>query len=205
MQRLLLATVLTVLLAGCAPWVKTEYDANANFSALERFAWQAPERDKLQDPILDSPLMDEKVHAAVKGVLTARGYQQARPENADFLVTYHTVRQLEEVPGGVHSGFGFYYGPWWGYGAPFGSTIIITNESDTYEAGVLIIDVVNARNGELMWRGWRSKGLSQDNFSAKGVTEIVTEILNQFPPGYDPKNHRPETEAPEEAVTTDTV
>ncbi|HET9680119.1 MAG TPA: DUF4136 domain-containing protein [Gammaproteobacteria bacterium] len=200
MQRLILVAAAVALLAGCAPFVKTEYDAAANFSALDSFAWQAPERDKLEDPILDSPLMDEKVQAAVISTLTARGYERTRAENADFLVTYHTVRQLEEVPGGVHTGFGFYYGPWWGYRAPFGSTIIVTNDSDTYEAGVLIIDIVNARTDELMWRGWRSKGLNQDNFSPEGVAEIVTEILAQFPPGYDPENGMPE-----EAVTADTV
>lgn len=192
-----------ILLAGCAPFVKTEYDATANFSQLNSFAWQAPEREKLESPILDSPLMDEKVRGAVVAALTARGFEQTQAGAADFLVTYHTVRQMEEAPGGVHTGFGFYYGPWWGYRAPFGSTIIVTNDSDTYEAGVLIIDIINARNGELMWRGWRSKGLSQNNFSMEGVTEIVTEILNQFPPGYDPESGKMAT--PDEAVPADTI
>lgn len=176
----ILALLAAGLLAGCAPWVKTEYAAGVNFERLESFAWQDPTREKVENPVLDSQLMDEKVKQAVTAALKARGYREVPAAQADFLVTYHAVRQLEEGPGtGFATGFGFYGG----FGHPWYNTIVITNDRDTYETGVLVIDVLDRQTEKLLWRGWRSKGLNQTNFSAAGVARLVDEILAHFPPG----------------------
>jgi hypothetical protein len=55
-----------------------------------------------------------------------------------------------------------------------------------YEAGTIIIDVMDARTNRLIWRGWAQSHLSDllDNKDkmAKRIDEAVTRMLRQLPP-----------------------
>lgn len=182
--RLLLCGALVLTLAACTPWVKTEFNPQADFSALQTFAWAAPQRQSVENPILDSALLDSKVQDAVTATLRTRGFAPAPPDSADFIVTYHAAKDLASRPADWSMGVGF-GGPWWGYSYPWQNTIIVSRSPEYYEEGVLIIDILDARNGALLWRGWRSKYLSQKNFTPEAVQATVAEILAEFPPGAD--------------------
>ena len=51
--------------------------------AIAAFAWQAPERAEVRDPILDSDLMDKRMRTAVIRHLEDQGYVYDE-ENPDF-------------------------------------------------------------------------------------------------------------------------
>lgn len=182
--KLFLCGGMALALTACAPWVKTEFDPRADFSALKTFAWAAPQRQSVENPILDSELLDSKVQAAVTTALRARGFVPGPPENADFIVTYHAARDLETRPASWSMGVGFGT-PWWGYSYPWQNTIIVSRAPEYYEEGVLIIDILDAANGGLLWRGWRGRPLSQRHFTPEAVQATVTEILAEFPPGAE--------------------
>lgn len=165
-------------LAGCAARPIVEYDRTANFEALDSFAWQEPDYGKVEDPILDSPLLGKKVREAAVATLQENGFAFLQDAGAaDFLVTYHTAEKERYSGSGLSLGFATGY---WGR-----SSVIYTVSPgrQSYEEGMLIIDIVNADTGNLVWRGWRGVRLSQENFNAGNVREQVRLILSAFPPG----------------------
>ncbi|MFY8036250.1 MAG: DUF4136 domain-containing protein, partial [Cyclobacteriaceae bacterium] len=71
--------------------------------------------------------------------------------------------------------YGYAYGPYW-----------MRNQMDSYSyrEGTLIIDLMDAKNNNLVWRGWASSVLNDNDIdlSETKITEAVMKILQQFPP-----------------------
>ncbi|MEJ2417979.1 MAG: DUF4136 domain-containing protein [Exilibacterium sp.] len=172
-----LATFLAgFILAGCAPQIRTEYDKTNDFSRLKTFTWEPPETKKVQNPILDSELMTDRVYTAVKDVLTRRGYKEV-DQGADFIVTYHTAskEKLRSSPFSIGIGYG-HYGRW------NHSVIFDGPDIRSEEEGVLILDVICCTSNKLVWRGWDTSLVSQQNYSETAVRKSVEQILAKFPP-----------------------
>jgi hypothetical protein len=54
-----------------------------------------------------------------------------------------------------------------------------------YEAGTLVIDVIDARTNKLLWRGWAQRAVggmlaNQDTMSRQ-INEAVARMFEQFP------------------------
>lgn len=176
MKRFLTVIFAAILLAGCASTPMVEFDQKANFSDFETFSWRMPEYGKVEDPILDSPLLGQKVRTAAVAALQARGFSY-QEQAADFIVTYHTAEKEKLSDSGMRLGFATGY---WSRGSiiySFGSG------TSSYEEGILIIDILDADSGNLVWRGWRGMRLNQTNFNDGNVREEVELILSAFPPG----------------------
>jgi len=173
-------TCLSIALAGCAPRVLVEQDSTANFSNLRSFAWVSPPIGPVNNPILDSQILEERVKRAVVSDLTGRGYvETSSDQSPDFIVTYHTIskQELESSGASVSIGFGGFYP----YG--FGNVIVpVGNSVQTREQGTLMLDIINAHDKRLMWRGWTKDWISQDNYSEQAVNKDVQKILAKFPP-----------------------
>lgn len=185
-----LTALLIAMLAGCATGPQHEFDQQANFSELRTFAWLEPkygDRDvSVSDPVLDSPLLGQRVRQAVVRELQERGYVQVE-ENPDFFVTYHTAEREEERPGSgayMSLGYGHGYG-YYGHSPYYGSSVVLDLTPRSFLEGTLIIDIVNARSDELVWRGWNDSVLNQRSFDQQRVNESVDYILTAFPPGND--------------------
>lgn len=178
---------LSLALSACAAWVKTEYDPAANFAQLHSFAWRAPAHGKVDDPILDSELLDRRVREAVTKTLTARGFAPGPPESADFIVTYHTTKSMEvrSSPFATAIGVGRYWNDPFLQPYPFYGSVVVSNDVQSYDQGTLILDLIDAKTDRLIWRGWRTHALQQKFFDATGVQQMVEEILAKFPPGHD--------------------
>src|SRR5579859_7787818 len=99
---------LALLLAACSPRIYVEQDQDTKLQGYHRFAWLTPPPGPVRDPILDSQILESRVHRAVSGDLTARGYEEVAPDaNPDFLVTYHTSAKQTIQSTGPSFSFGF--------------------------------------------------------------------------------------------------
>ena len=167
-----------IVLAGCAPRVYVEQDNSMRFSDLHSFEWVSPPIGKVKDPILDSQILGERVQRAVVTNLSGRGYKQTTPEqNPDFIITYHIVSKTQLQSSGASFSFGFFNA------SPnrFGS-VALGNNVQTQEQGTLMLDIIDAHNQQLMWRGWTNDVVNQDNYSEQAITKTVDAILAKFPP-----------------------
>lgn len=169
------------LVAGCATRPPHEFDEAADFTALRTFQWLEPEYGDegvaVSDPVLESPLLGRRVERAAVAALQAKGFELVT-ENPDFLVTFHTAEgERERRPASYLSiGYGRYSPRW-------GSSVILDMTPRTFPEGTLIIDVVDAQSGELVWRGWRDAYLTQRNFQQDRINDAVNYIFTAFPPG----------------------
>lgn len=181
----LLLVLLAALAAGCATSRNVEYDDDVAFEDFQTFAWAPPERTEVEDPVLDSGLLDRRVAKAVREILSDRGFREVEPEEADFVVSYHTSSRERAVSPNVRVhlsyGVGYPYYPAW-YGSRHYPYQPYYADSRSYQEGTLIIDVVDREKEELIWRGWRSGEVRQSRYSEEQVREQVRRILADFPP-----------------------
>ncbi|HEX2667309.1 MAG TPA: DUF4136 domain-containing protein [Gammaproteobacteria bacterium] len=168
-----------LLLAACAPRVYVEQDDSAGLQGYHRFAWVTPPAGPVRDPILDSQILESRVHNAVSADLKARGFEEVAADgDPDFMVTYHTSSKQKLESTGASFSFGivdaFPHG--------FGSVAFpVGNDVQTRDEGTLMLDVIDGKSKRLAWRGWTTGLLNQDNYSDKSVAEAVKNILDKFP------------------------
>ena len=171
----LLAGIL--LLNACATTPHSEYVEGVDFSQYRSFAWVAKAAQEVEDPILDSEIMEERVRRAAVSALIARGYVEDSA-NPDMLVTYHTTSKDRIRAIGYDIGLGYHsYDNFWRHSIHFA-----TPDVESYEEAVLIIDLVDRAQDRLIWRGWRTSVLTQRNFSDQQVGRMVDQIIVGFPP-----------------------
>jgi len=187
----IIAALAALLVQGCSTGaqVRVDYDQKADFQVLRSYAW-APMTVQEQQEKSRNSLTHERIQAAIDAHLAARGYAKVGETQADFLVT-HTVTvesrtQVNETSMSVGYGrYGARGGVGVGYGIPVDTTIY------QYKVGTLIIDVIDARQKRLVWRGSGEQTLGED-LTPEKRTEIinatVNEVLSRFPPaGKKPK------------------
>lgn len=174
------ATLLAVVLAGCAQRFKVSANADpsANFASYKTYAFAQPLGT---DRPNYSSLLSQYLRTAVSRELDARGYRETDGQ-PDLLVNFNVQTKdkinATSVPTGpVYGGYyGYragYYGTWGGY----------QTQVTQYTEGTLTIDVVDAARKQLVWDGTvvgRVREETRQNLEAV-VNQVVTEIFAQYP------------------------
>lgn len=171
--------VIALLLAACSSvQVTTDYDPGTDFSALETWAWLPRKAEPSGDPRLDSSLLNQRIRNAVEAQLSARGFKKTARAGADFLVAYHTAIERKMDVDTIYRGYG--YGPEaWGWGAGHETVVY------EYDQGTLLLDVLDPKEHDLIWRGSASAVVSERSTPEKRterINEAVSKLLDRFPP-----------------------
>jgi len=173
--RILVAAAIASLTAAAAVAQKVsfDYDKSADFSSLTTFAFK-------DGTSSGNPLVDDRIRTAIAGELAARGLRRDDADPAVFIVTHLTFDKKKDITAySTSPGYGP-YGWYWGGG--WRMTDVRVREILT---GTLVIDVVDAKKGALMWRGIAAKELKAHPKSDrvdKNVNEVVVKLLKNFPP-----------------------
>ncbi len=171
---------IVLAVAACASIdVSWDWNPSTDFSRLQAWAWLPQPRLLAADPRVDGSLLDARVRAAVEAELGARGLPRVQPAYADFLVAYHVALERKLVATTIDD----YYG---GVGYRHWSR---PGYSQTYvrefEVGTLMLDVLDARSRELVWRGTAQAEIvtnaTPEQRDAR-VREAVHRMLERFPP-----------------------
>jgi len=187
-----LVLILAAVLAGCSTIeVNHDYDPKANFAGLKTYEWLKEAQKPTGDPRIDgNTILENRIHQAVDAELAARGFKKVTGNaDADFLVAYHVSLDKQRSVQTLNSYYG--YGPGWGYG--YGASYrpgYWAGSPETYvyeyEEGTLILDIVNPKNKELMWRGSAQDEVHFKSTPEKDQTQLneaVHMMLESFPPG----------------------
>ncbi len=177
--------------AGCATnRVRVDYNPRTSFTAFRTYAWIDQSTDSGRHPAIHSQLVERRIYDAVERELTARGFRKATSGTPDFHIAYHVVSDTK-IDVRAFEGVGArYYGYPYGYLGYFGYGYRGTSQqyAREYIKGTLILDVVDARSDELIWRGWMSEALDDDPKPENVrmyVDAAVSKILARFPPASD--------------------
>jgi hypothetical protein len=155
--------------------VKVEYDKNLDFSRFKTFAWG-------HHDATSRPTLALAIAGAIQEELTKRGLRQVESNPDVFVQIYGSVdsdmsvsysNPLYSGMGGVPSfDSGFVM---WGY-MPGGTTAV------TVHKGQLVVDVIDASQKKLAWRGMATEKLSDKKEKlVKQVNTAVEKMFQQYP------------------------
>lgn len=168
-SAVLAAAALT--LTSCASVnVGTYVQRGSDVGSYRTYAWAPSDRLETGDPRLDNnPFFQERVQATVEQQLAARGFERTTAQTPELLVHYHA--SIEER--------------------------IDVNRADepydacadcrpyVYDAGTLLIDFVDARTNQLVWRGWTETNMDgaidNQDYMEERIEKAVTRILAKLP------------------------
>lgn len=172
MKTLLFSCIAVLFLTSCSSVrVSTDYDTAVHFNDFHTFAFFKPGIDKAEISDLDK----KRILRAIDSELSAKGFEKS--ENPDILVSIFTKSNERVDVYQNHFGWGGMWG--WGWGHPWASTSVSTTTE-----GTLYIDIINAKNKELIWQGMGTASLpsSMEKKETK-IRTIVAKILEKYPPG----------------------
>ena len=181
----IVAALIALLVQGCATGarVRVDYDLKEDFQRLRSYAWAPMTAEEQQEKSRNS-LTHERIQSAIDAHLAARGFRKVDEAQADFLVT-HTVTvesRTQVYDSRMSVGYGRYGaggGVGIGYGFPVETTVY------QYKVGTLVIDIIDARQKRLVWRGSGERTLDEVKTPEKRteiINATVNEILGRFPP-----------------------
>jgi hypothetical protein len=174
MQRTIFASVGIVLLSATAllaQQVKTDYDRGANFSQYKTYSW---EKVQTQDQLLVNRIKD-----AVNAELTAKGLTPVA-SGGDVAIMAIEVTQNQQTLNTFYDSFG---GGWGRRGGGFGGFGNATTTTENYKVGTLVVDLFDAKNKNLIWRGSSSDTLSnKSDKNIKNLDKGVKKMFDHFPP-----------------------
>lgn len=168
-----LSLVLLMLALGSCTSVRvlSDYDRNADFNTYKSYAFYKTGIDKAQISDLDK----KRILRAIETEMNSRGF--VKSNNPDLLVSIFT-KEKERVD--------VYNNPWgWGYWGYWGWPGYYGNNVSTSTEGSLYIDLIDAKNKELVWQGRGVGTLNNTSNVARKeerIREFVSQILEQYPP-----------------------
>jgi len=170
-----LALLLSVLATSCAtgPEIRVDMDARANMKAYKTFAFF--ETVSTDGPAYAS-LLSTRLKAATRTQLEKNGYVYAAHQ-PDLLVNFYlkVVNKQELRSSGGYYGYRQgYYGTWTGYPSV---------ETVNYKQGTLSVDLVDAKQKQLVWQGVAEGTVSEESQQNPGpaIDRVVAQIFSNFP------------------------
>lgn len=174
---LVLAMALTPALA-MAQKTSYDYDKTMDFATFKTYALKDGTK-------VGQPLIDDRIVAAIEAELAAKGLTKS-DSNPDVFVVYHVAFDKQKDISTFSSGYAGGYGPYgWGYGGGWAGGGTTTTTVRDILIGTLVIDIADAKKGQVAWRGMGVKEVKTDakpEKRDKSISEAVKKIFKNFPP-----------------------
>ena len=180
MRRLFLRVTVVaaaLVLAGCATLgVSSHTDRGLIWSKYKTFDWGPADALPAGDPRLDKdPFFRDHVEGAIEKAMASRGFaRSATTERPDVVIHYHA--NVAERFGADYNDGRYRYC----------ASDDCRPRVSRYEAGTLVVDVVDAATDVLLWRGWAQGSLegvlgNRDRLRRR-IEESVTRMFETLPP-----------------------
>jgi hypothetical protein len=173
-----IAALLLVPALAMAQKVSFDFDKSANFAGFKTYA----QKDGTK---VGQPLIDDRIVAAIDAALAAKGLTKV-DANPDVFVVYHVAFDKEKDISTYSSGYAGGYGAYgWGWGGGWGASGMTTTQVRDILVGTLVIDMADAKQGQLAWRGMGVKEIdtqAKPEKRDKSINNAVTKIFKNYPP-----------------------
>lgn len=169
----------TVLVVGCSSLdVVSDFDQDADFASYSTYSWLEHPVDARDNKVSD--LVVRRMKSAVENQLELTGLTKSMG-TGDLGIAWHGSREertsttVETYPyGGAGWGYG-YYG-WWGGG--MGTTVVSTN---TFDEGMLIIDLIDTKENQLVFRSIATAVVGNQSHTQEYIDKVVAKMIKDYP------------------------
>jgi Domain of unknown function (DUF4136) len=177
-SRFLSALSIFLLLSGCSAGLRVQTDTDPDYDlwAYKSFSWSPNTNiEESKNPIYYNELNDKRIKMAVTAEMVKLGYLQ-KEHNPDLIIHYHIIVEDQSTVLGDPLG---YHGAYW---------IGLDSQVYKYKMGTLIIDIMDPKSKNLIWRGW-AKAFVDEQASPRQVNQLVNKatrrMFNQFPKKHE--------------------
>lgn len=171
------------LIAGSgSAFASTHSDYTRAFPLQTLKTFQFKEQRRIsRDPLANNDIWASTVRDAIREDLTAKGFEETSNGNPDFYVAFYVG--LQDRYDVESMGYGlpvFHRRGWWGW--PGGYDVWAV----PYTQSTVIIDVIDARTNQLVWRGYDTGTLNAGK-PAKTLDTAVDHVVSRLV--HDEKKH----------------
>lgn len=178
-----------LMACGTSPAVTTEELTGTDFGAFESFAYlPAGEADTSEY----RTIFEERVVQEVSDQMESRGYH-LDPDDPDLLVLVKTMfDQEQQVAKSPVARDYDYYTPGFYTTQPLGP-VYYTNYNAIprvrgysgipeveYTEGTFVVDIIDAANKQIIWRGWSQTPVERENLEAS-INAYIDNIFDEYP------------------------
>src|SRR3990172_3175103 len=153
--------------------VSSHVQRGLDFTQYRTYDWGPADALPTGDPRLDQdPFFQDHVQGAVDRLLAARGFELATA-TPDLLIHYHASvsRRIDVTT--VDADDGYCYDD------------DCRVKAIDFEAGTLVLDIVDTRTNQVIWRGWARQGIEglfeDRDRMARRIDEAVGRMLERLP------------------------
>jgi hypothetical protein len=167
------ATVIGLALLGTITFAQTityDFDRSAQFTRFKSYSW-------IKGTPVNDALNDKRIMSAIDSQLAAKGFtRMAEGGSADLLVAYHASFDKNLEINGFSSGWGGYR---------FGGSRTGRATVDEIVVGTIAVDLVDASNKTIVWRGLASGELdprAKPEKREKNIQKAAAKLFKHYPP-----------------------
>ncbi|WAC13325.1 DUF4136 domain-containing protein [Dyadobacter pollutisoli] len=170
-----LVYLLAIFAMACSPEIRiySDYDKEFDVAQFRTYHWSKPLADQEWYPLYYNEMTDKRIRSAVNDLLAVRGY--VLTDSSAELTLDYTIT-VEERSVFLPDPYGYMY---WDY--------YMRSRPDVfnYREATLALEVSNASDGHLLWRGW-AVGVLEVVVYESGDVEVairsaLAKILKDFP------------------------
>jgi hypothetical protein len=154
------------------------------------YNWIIPDMKTAQNPMYSSSYSRHRIQGAFEKALAERGMNRDT-KNPDYLLQFHTYTQ--KVRKNYYGGAGYPMYGWgglsrWGWGFPYyGYGMYGYGAGRPYSTtgtdGTLVVDLVDAKTGDIIWQKAISGDVTNPNRLDKQINKGVKKLMKKFPVG----------------------
>lgn len=186
MMKIAIWVALCGLFAGSmsAQTVKTQFDKDAKFDQYKRYMWREHPLVAKHPEVRQYTVGAQLVQSDVNGILMERGYVPVDDKPDMFMTFFVTARGGQEVTSVPATSFsaGYYAWPYsWYAWSPVWFSAWET-EVRNYVEGILVLDIVDAKTNQLIWRAIGKDKIDDMKNRHKNIENVVKKALKKFPP-----------------------
>jgi len=159
---------------GFSHTVRVDFDHGIHFSAYKSYSWVHSDSAESSPASFPNQLVEKRIAGSIEEALAAHGLKRL-PSGGDLLISFH-------INVTAHPEFITFSDGWgpadFGWGNGFSTTSVQIN----YE-GTLVIDMVDARQKQLVFQATSSQAISsRPEKNTKKLAKAVNEVLQRYPP-----------------------
>ena len=177
MKRVITGLMLVVLLAGCSSMrVSTDFSEAADFMQFKTFQYKETDFTVATA----NPLVHARIVEAIRHGIVESGLSEVESD-PDVYVSYYGSMSQEIRLNTTSTGYSWGSSRHWhGHGMGLSTA---TTTSHTITTGHLLIDIWDAQENILVWRGQVSDTLSgSPGQDADRINRGIASVLSEFPP-----------------------
>jgi hypothetical protein len=174
MKQILLPIILLFSFIGCSPEIQvhSDYDPDYDLWSFRTFDWgQKVNIEEGKNPFHYNELNDKRIKSAVRDELINRGYLLTEV-HPDLLLHYHIIVNDKSIMTSEQDDHS--YSAW----MPVETNIY------SYREGTLILDLMDSKTKQLVWRGWAISPL-HSSYKPEEIEKLIKtavgKIFRQFP------------------------